>query len=1561
MKKRQNNILKSVIFSVIVLIFLFSFQSSYSQQTIPITDPATTQVTIPAGATNIIVEVWGAGGSGGGSRKNAASGGGGGGAYSRSINGFSPGTYDVQIGQGAPAAAANVDGTAGGNTWFINASTVFADGGGGGLSDGTPGAGGNSPIGDDTTISGGNGVAGSGSQGGAGGDGANGGAGGAGGNATSGSNGSPPGGGGGGGADRSATGGAGANGQMIITYTLAATCNLSDAGLTNIQCYHNGTPSIPGDDTFTFDLNPTGTNLGATYNITGDVTQSGISYGVTNFGPYPISGGNLNITITDVDDGSCTFVEIVPAPAPCSTPPCNITDQGLTNIQCNNNGTPANPEDDTFTFDLNPIGTDLGASYTIDGGASGSYGSATTFGPYNISDGDLSITITDISTECSFGPFPVNAPATCSSDCNLESSGLTAIFCDNLTTLSDETDDTFSFKLNPTGSYLGATYSVSGDVIQSGIPYGTETTFSGFLISAGDLNITITDDATGTCQLIETVPAPNPCSLNHSSYNCTSCHITHNAPGSNLTNREFNALLCQSCHVSAGAASAMPLVNANKATPNVSGNSHSWDVPADNPTYQTDPPTNNEMAIRLPDGNIVCSTCHNQHNQGNAGNPFLRVDNTGDAMCKDCHIQRDVQRFQDGGDKGSHPVGIIYSGTGSVKTTPTGSIKTVGGKVECSSCHGVHDVLDNGTASGGLTNDGNLLRTTNDVNLCLDCHNYIGHSGYDCLDCHEVHNTVDGTIGSNIMMIRDNIDTPGGNRPVVFLNRSGPDSFVNTTGSRDGICVVCHESLSHDNYNDDILVNHDDASDKAGQTCTSCHLHNDVVTNSFTQPTGPQSCVSCHSSAQSGGRGGVPQIVGAGGEFDNSLISRHTTSTVGTDPLSQECEACHYEAAGDHPTSQMMLEDSENLNTVWSGTDTDVYCVGCHDGSSNYPSLFPDLDTDPKYNKSSYITTPHDTGDNGCMACHERHGSQYTKLTKQATNYENCFACHDGGVASTNISAVNIAIPGTSGNQHAFTGGSTTVNAGSGFYQSNAPTLPAITARLDEGNIVCSTCHDPHNDSNGKFLVNPNSGDEMCKDCHQARDLGRYTDDIVNNIGSHPVGLAYVPGGNYVDPAPTLSATQVGLKNGNIECSSCHGVHNATTTDGNLLRETMSSATCKECHDYQPHQGFDCLDCHQVHNSTNIMLLRSTVNGSPVTFSAQTGPNSFSDGDGNPNGICEVCHISTDPLGLTFHTSDVDDGVNHNDGANCTGCHPHNGYPPEPAPQVLTSFPMGSCHDCHEKTSPTDPQLFPQTGAHQVHAEKYRYACSTCHYQHGDGGALEGAHSNNSVDINFDPNGMAYRNGQDGNTPIWDSGTKTCDNIYCHSNGITAQRTEGGTPLITWTGGVPILGDVMTYQTTPAWDVTPGTGINTCYSCHNGEGNMTGDYKITALAGAVTSAVPSTYPLSGQHQKSNHQTNSQELKDSPTKADSWPGVQCFWCHNVGNKQITPTSGEDGINNYQGTYGFAGANGDIPMELHNDGETWFYPYNVSAHAEGTFVNEITGRSYPSHCGSVTCWE
>ncbi|MBL0190275.1 MAG: hypothetical protein IPQ18_02695 [Saprospiraceae bacterium] len=70
--------------------------------------------------------------------------------------------------------------------------------------------------------------------------------------------------------------------------------------------------------------------------------------------------------------------------------------------------------------------------------------------------------------------------------------------------------------MNPTGSSLGSSYSVSGAFVGSpvsGIAYGSATTIGGNqLISSGAINITITDAANSTCVFVTTVTPPATCS-----------------------------------------------------------------------------------------------------------------------------------------------------------------------------------------------------------------------------------------------------------------------------------------------------------------------------------------------------------------------------------------------------------------------------------------------------------------------------------------------------------------------------------------------------------------------------------------------------------------------------------------------------------------------------------------------------------------------------------------------------------------------------------------------------------------------------------------------------------------------------------------------------------------------------------------------------------------------------------------------------------------------------------------------------------------------------------------
>ena len=80
---------------------------------------------------------------------------------------------------------------------------------------------------------------------------------------------------------------------------------------------------------------------------------------------------------------------------------CNMTDPGIA-ISCDDNGTPLDATDDTFSFSLNPDGLRFGSTYTVSGDitGSGSYGSPTVFGPYPSVSGPKFITIADETGNC---------------------------------------------------------------------------------------------------------------------------------------------------------------------------------------------------------------------------------------------------------------------------------------------------------------------------------------------------------------------------------------------------------------------------------------------------------------------------------------------------------------------------------------------------------------------------------------------------------------------------------------------------------------------------------------------------------------------------------------------------------------------------------------------------------------------------------------------------------------------------------------------------------------------------------------------------------------------------------------------------------------------------------------------------------------------------------------------------------------------------------------------------------------------------------------------------------
>ena len=135
-----------------------------------------------------------------------------------------------------------------------------------------------------------------------------------------------------------------------------------------------------------------------------------------------------------------------------------------------------------------------------------------------------------------------------------------------------------------------------------------------------------------------------------------------------------------------------------------------------------------------------------------------------------------------------------------------------------------------------------------------------------------------------------------------------------------------------------------------------------------------------------------------------------------------------------------------------------------------------------------------------------------------------------------------------------------------------------MAARIREGKVVCSVCHDQHRQDLQPFdaaappFAGPGSGwgrhyqrhtndfNQMCVVCHAVRDV------TSADQGSHPVGVP-IPGGDFQTPPGLPLDGQSELR-----CMTCHSPHftdsggaNGGQGDGYLLRTSINDL-CLECH-----------------------------------------------------------------------------------------------------------------------------------------------------------------------------------------------------------------------------------------------------------------------------------------------------------------------------------------------------------------------------------------------------------
>jgi predicted CXXCH cytochrome family protein len=206
-------------------------------------------------------------------------------------------------------------------------------------------------------------------------------------------------------------------------------------------------------------------------------------------------------------------------------------------------------------------------------------------------------------------------------------------------------------------------------------------------------------------------------------------------------------------------------------------------------------------------------------------------------------------------------------------------------------------------------------------------------------------------------------------------------------------------------------------------------------------------------------------------------------------------------------------------------------------------------------------------------------------------------------------------------------------------------TLPSEIQLDPSGQIQCTSCHDPHEDTNGSFLVLPQQRSTLCLACHEP---------LKWELSSHAISNAKWNG---APPSPWAGSRFATVAaNG---CESCHRSHTAGSPQ-RLLKYRSEEDNCLACHNgnvaaqnisreltkmsSHPVQNFlglhdpterhpssiavhvECADCHQSHQVKKGVTKAPSV---PDTLGAVPGVSatgSYLRRVTNAYEICFKCH-----------------------------------------------------------------------------------------------------------------------------------------------------------------------------------------------------------------------------------------------------------------------------------------------------------------------------------------------
>ena len=803
-------------------------------------------------------------------------------------------------------------------------------------------------------------------------------------------------------------------------------------------------------------------------------------------------------------------------------------------------------------------------------------------------------------------------------------------------------------------------------------------------------------------------------------------------------------------------------------------------------------------------------------------------------------------------------------------------------KYSCSKCH---DSVVNSTADS--TTPATIKSTSLHVNktrdVAFDLWNTLGSYGANCnnIYCHSQGTGGTTQSGDTRGLAAPVIAAPAWSGAVVCNNCHGdgtrldgmPNYTNNSPKANSHVKHVVSQSITCDKCHFLTTVNGTSIADATKHVNKSYEVAagSGVTIGSYAYSATGGSCntISCHGGGNATWgatlncdgchEAGLKQISGVHDKHWSTLAgnatSRWTTGNYSTAAYYQfQCGTCH--AAGTHITGGNSLADV-GFNISWAtGNTGGWYTVGTGNSTDSRGLRISVNGTcnniychssgiAPGASGPTYKAVVWNTVSSGCNFCHAASPATNAHTTHATTYSYGCVECHAGTV-SNNSTISNKANHVNFVNNVYWN--SLGYNNGGGVYASSAA-------------YACS------------------------------------------NIYCHSQGQAGVAPYNSAGNTPNVTAVWTSVGKLGTECTGCH--NGDSTATGGLIMNTYKHTqhvnnaavngvnyTCDICHKDTVAAGqnrtLNAVTGTAKHVNKEVNVVFTALNSAGVYTGSLT--------PGDAVGTCQTayCHSignlnvpnSQLPAGwTTLYRNPAWNGA----AISCNGCHgpsTASGYP-----DYATGLAGSVSANSHPKHS--------GTGAGQSNIN-----CSLCHNQvTTNGTAINGAtpslHINGitqNVDFAASQSGAGY-------TAVYNAGTKTCNNFYCHSNvqGATGSGSPSTFASPQWGGSTNCGSCHLNMATDPTGTGshklhagTTGNAQYTCSYCHGG--NYTASSVDTALhvnktinLSWTTNAVGTTYSkttsfAAGSAAYGNCSTNRCHGSGTPTWGNATARTTCEKCH-----------------------------------------------------------------------------